>query len=185
MSTAYNTSILQALSLLKEFFDTHALGRHGRRSAHEASSSDVLIVFLYLLLAKELSDGLLVGTTRNHHNNKIFLHAYQQWNPTCVRELQNDGEKKRNVVVGKGRQRRFVCSRQWSRGRGSLGRIGCKKPDLGELNWQNRLITSGIGWLRRLRLELAESVDFEGGQQPETKGPWPPAVGGHYFRNAP
>lgn len=79
MSTAYNTSILQALSLLKEFFDTYTLGRHGRRSAHEASSSDVLMVFLYVLaLAKELSDGLLVGTTRNHHNNKIFLHAYQQ-----------------------------------------------------------------------------------------------------------
>ncbi len=33
---------------------------------------------LVLALAKELSDGLLVGTTRNHHNNKIFLHAYQQ-----------------------------------------------------------------------------------------------------------
>jgi hypothetical protein len=47
----------------------------GWRTKHLALMAYGLLV---LALAKELSDGLLVGTTRNHHNNKIFLHAYQQ-----------------------------------------------------------------------------------------------------------
>lgn len=47
----------------------------GWRTKHLALMAYGLLV---LALAKELSDGLLVGTTRNHHNKKIFLHAYQQ-----------------------------------------------------------------------------------------------------------